>query len=271
MNLFYNYINKGQNQVEGWLDEIAIITTKIINDYQINKSIQGYLGEIGIHHGKFFILLYNLLRENEKGVAIDLYDNQNDNIDHSGKGNLKIFKSNISKHTKGDKSLEIVKSDSIKLTGKIIFDKFNNTFRIFSVDGGHTREVTAHDLKTANDILTQKGGVVILDDYFNEWWPGVSEGTNAFFYNEKHNLVPFAIGGNKIFFTNDKEMADKYKEVILKENIGKIIRFSELFGYEIICISKSDAGIKERMEKSIFAQKIKNTYFGKKLRKIAMR
>lgn len=211
------------------------------------------------------------MRDNEKGVAIDLFDDQEENIDNSGKGNLSFFKDNISKHTKGLDYLEIIKSDSTKINGKVLLDKFENSFRIFSVDGGHTREITSHDLLTANDALTKKGGVIILDDYFNEWWPGVSEGTNSFLTNENHSLVPFAIGGNKVFFTNDKEVAEKYKVAVLKENIGKVIRFSEFFGHEILCISNSDAGLKDRLGKSLFAQKIKKTFFGKKLRKIAMR
>ena len=43
------------------------------------------------------------------------------------------------------------------------------------------------------------GGVIILDDYFNEMWPGVSEGVDRDF-REPRGILPFATGANKTFF-----------------------------------------------------------------------
>jgi hypothetical protein len=44
-------------------------------------------------------------------------------------------------------------------------------------------------------------GVIILDDYFNEMWPGVSEGVHRYF-RELHGVLPFATGANKMLFCN---------------------------------------------------------------------
>lgn len=81
--------------------------------------------------------------------------------------------------------------------------------RLFSVDGGHTSHITQCDLETVSNSLVD-GGVIILDDYFNAAWPGVSEGTNRFFIlGNKTGIIPFAIGGNKVFFTTNENYATK--------------------------------------------------------------
>ena len=53
--------------------------------------------------------------------------------------------------------------------------------RFFSIDGGHLSHIVKHDLETAALSITD-GGVIILDDYFNPEFPGVSEGTNRYFF-----------------------------------------------------------------------------------------
>ena len=44
-----------------------------------------------------------------------------------------------------------------------------------------------------------KAGIIVLDDAFNEQWPGVAEGLHRHFARQP-NLVPFAIGANKAYF-----------------------------------------------------------------------
>ena len=52
--------------------------------------------------------------------------------------------------------------------------------RFVSVDGGHTAEITAHDLAVADASLAE-GGIIVLDDAFNEQWPGVADGVQRYF------------------------------------------------------------------------------------------
>jgi len=47
-------------------------------------------------------------------------------------------------------------------------------FRMLSVDGGHTMEVTLHDLMLAN-CLVRDDGLVVLDDFLSPTWVGVTE------------------------------------------------------------------------------------------------
>src|SRR5690606_31954832 len=123
----------------------------------------GNAAEIGVHHGKLFILL-SLLAEH--AYAIDVFDSAL-NVDHSGDGNREIFEANVRRY---GGAYTVLQTDSALLTP----DRLPR-IRIFSVDGSHTAAMTEHDLRLAAQTL-ELGGIVILDDYFNEQWPDVSVG-----------------------------------------------------------------------------------------------
>lgn len=69
-------------------------------------------------------------------------------------------------------------------------------FRLISVDGGHTLEVTLHDLMVAS-CLVRDGGLVVLDDFPNSVWLGVAEAL-MHFAHAQDRLVPFMHGYNKV-------------------------------------------------------------------------
>jgi hypothetical protein len=78
---------------------------------------------------------------------------------------------------------------------------------LFSIDGGHTAEIAHNDLSIAAESIGADG-VILLDDFFNEWWPGVATGTSQFLRDSPSTIIPFAIVGNKVFFAKTKKMAD---------------------------------------------------------------
>jgi hypothetical protein len=53
--------------------------------------------------------------------------------------------------------------------------------------------------RSINRFLILHGRLIILDDYFNEMWSGVSEGVHRYF-REPRGILPFATGANKTFF-----------------------------------------------------------------------
>ncbi len=205
-----HYLGKRSRFVEGWLSEEAAALTVSISNLQDQLGISGSFAEIGVHHGKLFLLLCLLKKKNEKALAIDLFSDQHENLDNSGHGSLSKLKSNLQNSNINLAEVEIQQKNSTDLSHKdICLYLSNNQVRIFSVDGGHTAEITAHDLSTSFHSLCE-GGVIILDDYFNHGWPGVSEGFHCFARNEK--LFPFAIGGNKLCLTNTEESHNFYLE-----------------------------------------------------------
>lgn len=215
---YVRYAVFGQRRVEGYLRELGLLAIDRIEGIQREHGIEGGgVAEIGIHHGRLFILLSLMRRLGEPGVAIDLFEDQHLNVDSSGKGDRQQFEANLRKWDSRHEEVEIVKANSWDIDGPALVNYAGGPLRLISVDGGHTTELTEHDLDTACNAI-RHGGVVVLDDCFNEFFPSVSEGAQAFF-RRRPDVVPFFAGGNKTLICH-AEYADRYRESILKEFEG---------------------------------------------------
>ena len=166
--------------VDGWLHPTSAAAIAEL-------GVGGNAAEIGVHHGKLLILLSLLC---DHAYAIDVFDSTR-NTDGSGDGNREIFEANM--HRYGG-AYTTIQSDSALLAPELL-----PRIRLFSVDGAHTADMTEHDLRLASRVLVH-GGIVMLDDYFNEQWPDVSVGANRVIADG--TLVPFAITPGKLLLTN---------------------------------------------------------------------
>lgn len=238
-SLVDDYVRYGHYKVEGWLtDGCTSIITKIAQAQKL-FDIKGHVCEIGVYQGKLFILLYLLTRHNENAVAIDIFEKSDLNIDlktlnidvNSVKLEQNTLIKNVEAFAKNTHKLRVIAENSTKISSDDIKNSVGGEVRLFSVDGGHSAFVTRNDLKIACKSICE-GGVILLDDYFNPFWPGVSEGTNQFFfYDNEFGIVPFAIGGNKVFLTNSS-YANKYIEYLWE---WMDCKQDELFGHRVIC------------------------------------
>jgi len=224
------YLKHGHRLVKGWLLPGAIKMLVALAKTQNIDGVKGNVGEIGVHHGRLLILLALLARNSEKAVAIDLFGDQERNVDQSGKGDLNQFQENLRRHAHSC-NVVIHQGDSTELTATALLELGGGVFRLFSVDGGHTPGITAHDLTTAEGALAS-GGIIILDDCFNEKWPGVSEGLFRYFSEAKPNLVPFATGGNKTLFCRP-ECAGRYIEALRR--VPARATTHSFFEHQVIC------------------------------------
>jgi hypothetical protein len=209
------YARSGARRVRGWLDPGA---ARLIAELGSNQSSQGAVGEIGVHHGKLFVLLDLLRRPGEASVAIDLFEEQHLNVDHSGQGDRQIFEANLARYSGGASSVDIRTADSTTLSTDDLLAWGRGPYRLFSVDGGHTADITAHDLRIASGAL-EEGGLMILDDYFNGAWPGVSEGTCRFMATSP-DLEAIGSGFNKMFFARP-EAAEAYRQQMRRVAAGQ--------------------------------------------------
>ena len=207
---FATYRALGHRTVQGWLEPQVLDVLQTLDDAQRSAGVSGAVAEIGIHHGQLFIALQLLNEPGIAAVAIDVFDAQELNVDGSGRGDLGRFEANVRRW--GDWSSVVVKQhDSANLTGDDVRELARRAVRLFSVDGGHLVETVLTDLRTAEQSLAP-GGIVVLDDVFNAEWPGVSVGTHRYLDSDCV-LVPFAIGFNKTYLT-DEGHAARYREAI---------------------------------------------------------
>jgi hypothetical protein len=191
-----HYIRRGMFSVDGWLRSDSARMVVALTQRQRSLGVAGGIAEIGVHHGKLFILLYLLSREPEKAVAVDLFEDQHLNIDQSGSGDLAKCRRNLERYADSTR-LVLQQGNSMNITGAMLARLAQGPLRLVSVDGGHTADTTAHDLATAEAAIAE-GGIIVVDDVFNERWPGVGDGVRRYF-EHRPDLVPFAIGANKTY------------------------------------------------------------------------
>lgn len=210
-----SYCRRGHRTVEGWLSPIAIAAIRLLADAQHAAEVRGAVCEIGVHHGRLFILLCLLRRAGERALAYDLFGRQEENVDGSGAGDIARLHTNLERHGVARDDVVVVEVNSLALSPPRIRTDAGGPIRLFSIDGGHTAAATRNDLALAAAVIAP-GGLVILDDFFNEAWPGVAEGACAFMAGATGPaLAPVAIAGNKFVFTSGADSARRYQEAIM--------------------------------------------------------
>lgn len=192
------YMSEGFHNVEGWCSDQVATMVQLIDIYQRERRTSGGAAEIGIHHGKLFMLLNSVCDANQRSYAIDLFERQELNLDHSGSGNRAIFEQNLQRYDrhKGT-NVSILAADS---TTAPLIEMIDQRVRLFSIDGGHTVEHTLNDMAIAANRISPEG-IVILDDILSNHWLGVIEAAIRYLMF-RPTLVPFAIGHNKLLMCN---------------------------------------------------------------------
>lgn len=234
---FELYRRLGHRLVSGWLAPEVLEILSVLDATQRSKNISGAVAEIGVHHGRLFIGLNLLRRANENSVAIDVFDQQDLNIDASGKGNLALFRRNVNRWSSLE-SVAIHQGDSTQLRPDDLLKLARTDIRLFSVDGGHTDPIVFSDMNLADSTVVS-GGIVIADDIFNEAWPGVSTGTLRYL-SHGGKLAPFAIGFNKVLFASP-EHSDEYRRALRNHFEGRyfiVVKTSEFAAQEVLVITR---------------------------------
>src|SRR5262249_2540069 len=153
------YLLIGTRRVNGWLDPFSARFIAALARAQMRNGINGAVAEIGVHHGRLFILMHLTSPPDQKDIAIDIFENQELNLDHSGKGDLIQFLDNIRRWKGRPTNVVIVQRSSLDVSSADILQAVGQV-RLFSVDGGHTEGCVTNDLNLAQSVLC-KGGILI--------------------------------------------------------------------------------------------------------------
>ncbi|CAB9525477.1 expressed unknown protein [Seminavis robusta] len=212
----YQQIDKGSGDYK----LVAPLVAKL-SKLQHEQGIFGTVGELGVHHGRFTGALYMTARETEKLIAADLFEDlQYQNVDVSGYGNRQAFRQGLESYGLNETTdLHLVHTGT---TEDLPFDWHVQSdfepFRLISVDAGHTAGLTFNDLEIAfcNSV---PGSIVILDDFFHNLWPGVTEGFFQFASMGPidNGVYPFLRCEGKAFVTNDKALHKHYYKMLRSE------------------------------------------------------
>jgi len=212
------YVERFMGTVEGYMTSLDARLIAALLRYQDENNIQGHLCEIGVHHGRLFLMLALARREGERALAIDLFEDDaiNSNTRHAGRDRAMLANARrlgidlLAQETFKTSSLDVKPSDILARTTAPI--------RFFSVDGCHLYREVENDLRLAESTLTPDG-IIAVDDFFNPNWADVSFATYNFLCRTE-KMVPFAIT-SKLFLAAP-EMAEKYKLALSKrQDLGQ--------------------------------------------------
>jgi Methyltransferase domain len=244
------YLERGMSEVEGWLAPVSASIIADLSAQQMCSAVAGHVAEIGVHHGKLFILLANLTASDEAAFAVDIFDDQFKNVDRSGKGDRAIFEANLRKFAPQAR-VTIIQESSLELDDT----EFPKTkFRLISVDGGHTGAITSSDLRLAERVLVA-GGIVVLDDILNADWLGVITGLSDYL-KAGGALLPFALSVNKLYLTTNARYAKSYAAGLRRSfPLALAKRNVEFFGHTVDNYNEhpyydrtGQAGLRKRVE-----------------------
>jgi SAM-dependent methyltransferase len=217
--------------VEGWFFPVDAHLFGLVDELQKREGISGNLFEIGVHHGKTALFLARMAAPGETLGVCDVFEQQELNRDRSGEGNREIFLRHLAAH-------HAEAHVFAKLSSALTSEDTTTRCRFVHIDGGHRPEDVLNDLHVAERALLPDG-VVAVDDVFNPNWPGVSEG----FYRYRGDLVPVAIGGNKVILARSGAAAryerhwqqlDEWREYIAPEPFT--FGFKEWLGRDVLTL-----------------------------------
>jgi Methyltransferase domain len=217
----WTYLRNGKKNVKGWLQRIDAEIFGQILDFQANHEITGGCCEIGVHRGKSFIPLCLSLAGSELALCIDVFENQDKNLDLSGRGDQDRLVENLRKHGVDLNRVRMLKSSSEVLMAQDIVREIGQV-RFFSIDGGHWKSIVHHDLTLAEKTLVD-GGVIALDDYCRADWPDVTSAFLVWLETSASDIIPFAIGSNKLYLCH-RAYSDAYRSALVTDFLKPFYR-----------------------------------------------
>ncbi|GAB4533634.1 MAG: hypothetical protein Tsb0010_14230 [Parvularculaceae bacterium] len=192
-----DYLGGKFRGVEGWCVPHIWQCIEPIDRLQKAQGLALPIAEIGVHHGKFFIGLALMKCEARGHTAIDVFENQRFNPDKSGHGDSGALLRNMREcGLDVEGAVRLVARDSLSLTMADAVE-YGKAFSMFSIDGCHDALHTYRDLDFAMQT-THQSGIIFVDDYYNEDWPGVHEGVARYYNNNMPAFVPLAYSVKKL-------------------------------------------------------------------------
>ncbi|MDW9763532.1 hypothetical protein GOB02_29010 [Sinorhizobium meliloti] len=217
----------------GTRDVLNVLLPTIMMYHEANRLV-GDVGEIGVHHGRIFLALDALRSKGERAIAADVFEWQEMNVDSSGNGNRAVFESHIEKVSHDVDGIDIYQGDSLDLKFRRYLSERDYQFRIFSVDGGHTVQHAMNDIRVIEDHLIE-GGVILLDDFMNPGFPGVTEAVYKYLQTDTKLCPVWSVAGKLVFVSISH--ADRLRGHIVScvhSKLGRRVRKTLVAGHEVL-------------------------------------
>ena len=181
------YAMAAVESVAGMLQSGSISVLWSLAELQDAFAVTGDVAEIGVHHGRLFIMLCLALNPGERAHAVDIFGDP----PGSNQADRDQFLANLARFHIAPEHFDLAVQDSRTLIQGQWPERAAGYIRLVSVDGDHRRDAVLRDLALAASSLNE-GGVIIADDLFNPWYPTVTEAVYEFFWRQPGDMEPLA-------------------------------------------------------------------------------
>ncbi len=195
--------------IEGYIDPPDALVFLSLLQTQKSRKLDGAIAEIGVFYGRSYFLLRKIAGNDEKILAIDLFD-----IGQTTEG----MPSQYSRFLENGRRLGvpvdeelIIRGDSTKLEPSQLTGKIGK-IRFFSIDGGHMLQHIDADSNLAMETLADHG-VIAFDDTFNPAWPEVTVGVADFLRKSGGAFSAFCMTKYKTYVCR-REFHEFYTDLI---------------------------------------------------------
>lgn len=129
------YVAHSMNTVQGYLPSLDAGVISELLLHQEESNITGHLCEIGVHHGRLFLMLALARRPGERALAIDLFEDDviNAKTQHAGRDRALFRNADRLKIELSEE--ETFKTSSLEIEAADILARTTGRIRFFSIDG----------------------------------------------------------------------------------------------------------------------------------------
>ena len=230
------YFSSERKQVRGFLTDGAAAVMIAVLKLQAEQGIFGHMAEIGTYHGKTFIGLALALRNEERLLGVDIFEERGSDFEPSLRANYRAFGI-------PDEKIRLHRGPSTGLNIPQWQALVQGPARFIHVDGDHTRKAVYHDLTLAASSLVP-GAVILVDDVFHPWFPDVTLGLLDFLSHEQDLSVvalidrqgPLINGGPKMLLSKRSDFA-RYRKILIEQMRPNIVREATFDRHRILVMS----------------------------------
>lgn len=184
--------------VEGWFLDEAAAAWDCLLQFQHAASIGGNLLEIGVWNGKSALMSVLHAGAGEIQLLVDPRD-------------LKEAVANL-RQLRADATVDAFQKPSRALFKHPEYRNMLSSFRWIHIDGKHSAQDVSVDLRLADDLLNDMG-MVVLDDFFHEGYPQVTQAVYQFLLTRPSSFSLLLCGHRKGYLCRPLALA-RYAEYV---------------------------------------------------------
>ena len=160
--------------IPGWFTYDDCVHFHLVLRMQELMGVQGDMLEIGSYHGRSTACMAVYLRPDETLVVCDAFAQTTDDVYPDRPSPAQLQQNLLSVHPHLDWQQVDVR---VGLSRDLQLGEAQ--FRFIHIDGGHSKAEALADMQLCAAHLAPHG-VMVVDDYENAYWPGVTAAVDAF-------------------------------------------------------------------------------------------